>query len=224
MATEISRVNRTHRQAQRTYDQISRWYDLLEGYWEQKARAAALRHLNVAPGQQVLEIGPGPGHSLIALARAAAPSGQVCGLDLSSGMLHVARSKLGRAGLTLQPDLCCADAVQIPTASAVFDAVLMSFVLELFDTPEIPQVLSECHRVLRAGGRISVVALSKAGPHSRMRDLYEWGHVRFPQVLDCRPIFVQQSLEGAGFCTRQATRISLWGLPVEVLAAEKPKS
>ena len=224
MLTEISRVDRTHRQAQRTYDRISRWYDLLEGYWEQRARVAALRHLNVAPGQKVLEVGPGPGYSLVALARAAGPSGQVCGLDLSPGMLHVARSRLARAGLPLQPGLCCGDAVQIPAADAVFDAVLMSFVLELFDTPEIPQVLSECHRVLRAGGRISVVALSSAGPHSRMRDLYEWGHARFPQVLDCRPILVQQALEGASFRTCQATQISLWGLPVEVVSAERRSS
>lgn len=222
METEISRVNRTHRQAQRTYDRISRWYDLLEGYWEQTARAAALSYLHVAPGWKIFEIGPGPGHSLVALARAAGPSGHVCGLDLSPGMLHVARSRLERAGLPLQPGLCCGDAVQIPAADAVFDAILISFVLELFDTPEIPQMLSECQRVLRAGGRISVVALSKTGPHSRMRDLYEWGHARFPQVLDCRPIFVQQALEDVGFRTCQATRISLWGLPVEVVAAEKP--
>jgi ubiquinone/menaquinone biosynthesis C-methylase UbiE len=224
MLIEISRVYRAHRQAQRTYDRISRWYDLLEGYWEQRARETALRHLNVAAGQKVLEIGSGPGHSLVALARAVGPSGHVCGLDLSSGMLHVAQRRLKRARLALLPGLGCADAVQIPMANAVFDAVLMSFVLELFDTPEIPQVLGECRRVLRAGGRISVVALSKNGPHSGMRDLYEWGHARFPEVLDCRPILLQQALEGAGFRSLRATRMSLWGLPVEVVAAQKPPS
>jgi ubiquinone/menaquinone biosynthesis C-methylase UbiE len=221
MQTEISRVHRTHRQAQRTYDRISRWYDVLEGYWEQRARVAALRELNVSPGQKVLEVGPGPGHSLVALAKAAGPSGQVCGLDLSPGMLDVARNRLERARLPLPPGLCRGDAVRIPVANGVFDAVLISFVLELFDTPEIPRVLGECRRVLRAGGRISVVALSKAGPHSRMRDLYEWGHSRFPQVLDCRPILVQRSLEDAGFHTRQIAQASLWGLPVELVAAQK---
>jgi ubiquinone/menaquinone biosynthesis C-methylase UbiE len=221
MQTEISRVNRTHRQAQITYDRISRWYDLLEGYWEQRARLAALRELGVTPGERVLELGPGPGHSLVALARAAGPAGQVCGVDLSWGMLRVARSRLETTRLPAGPGLCRGDATQIPVADSVFDAMLMSFVLELFDTPEIPQVLAECRRVLRAGGRISVVALSKAGARSRMRDLYEWGHASLPDVLDCRPIFVQRSLEQAGFRTCRATRSSLWGLPVEVVAAEK---
>ncbi len=222
METEISRVNRSRRQAQRTYDRISRWYDLLEGYWEEKARLAALRELAVAPGQQVLEVGPGPGHSLVALARAVGPSGRVCGLDLSPGMLRVACTRLGRAGLPVQPGLCRGDALWMPIAGAVFDAVLLSFVLELFDTPEIPRVLEQCRRVLRPGGRISVVALSKAGPDSALRRLYEWGHARLPQVLDCRPIFVQRAIEAAGFRTCTSTRASLWGLPVEVVAAEKP--
>jgi demethylmenaquinone methyltransferase/2-methoxy-6-polyprenyl-1,4-benzoquinol methylase len=222
MNPDISRVERSHREAQRTYDRISRWYDLLEGYWERKARVAALQLLSASQGERVLEIGPGPGHSLVALAAAVGISGRVCGLDLSPGMLRVTQSRIELAQLPLRPGLCRGDALRIPLADGTFDALLMSFVLELFDTPEIPQVLAECQRVLRGGGRVGVVALSKAGPHSRLRDVYEWGHALFPWLLDCRPIFVRRSLEDAGFHTCHATDASLWGLPVEAVAAEKP--
>jgi hypothetical protein len=30
-------------------------------------------------------------------------------------------------------------------------------------------------------------ALSKEEGSNRIRDLYEWGHAKFPKLLDCRP-------------------------------------
>ena len=59
---EISRVTRSRREAQATYDRLSGWYDWLEGVWETKARNLALARLGVKPGETVLEIGIGPGH------------------------------------------------------------------------------------------------------------------------------------------------------------------
>jgi SAM-dependent methyltransferase len=45
-----------------------------------------------------LELGFGTGHALVALAAAVGSTGRVCGLDISSGMLRVARDRVGRAG------------------------------------------------------------------------------------------------------------------------------
>jgi hypothetical protein len=48
----------------------------------------------------------------------------------------------------------------------------------------------------------------------------EFGKLR-PEFLDyCRPIFVQQALEDSGFEIGDATCISLWGLPVEIVLAK----
>ena len=49
-----------------------------------------------------------------------------------------------------------------------------------------------------------------------MQEIYEWGHERFPHVLDCRPIHVAASLTEAGYSISSVRHLSLWGLPVDV--------
>jgi ubiquinone/menaquinone biosynthesis C-methylase UbiE len=132
-------------------------------------------------------------------------------------MLEITRSRIEKKGLSSRVTLKCADAAKLPFEAEFFDTVFMSFTLELFDTPEIPKVLHECKRVLPNGGRICVVSLSKEGELSWMRELYEWGHKRFPRLLDCRPIFVRRALEDSGFRISDAALMSLLRLPVEVV-------
>ncbi len=218
---EIGRVTRSKAQAQATYDKISRWYDLMEGMWEKEAREAGLRKLGVRVGERVLEIGCGPGHDLVALAQSVGETGKVYGIDLSPRMLSIARTRVNDKGFAGRVDLRRGDAVRLPFETDFFDALFMSFTLELFDTPEIPQVLRECHRVLQSGGRICIVSLSKAGRANWMRNLYEWGHERFPNLLDCRPIYVEKALWNAGFQFLDVTRTFLWGLPIENALAYK---
>ena len=217
----LRRVTRSKAEARAAYDRMSRWYPLLAGSWEQGLRNMALRTLHVAAGEWVLEIGSGPGQDLRGLAQAVGPGGWVCGVDLSSQMARLARARAAKAGLASRVDLAQGDAERLPLAAGTMDAVLMSFTLELFDTPAIPLVLAEVQRVLRLGGRLCVVSLSKAGPASRMRDLYEWGHDRFPNLLDCRPIFVRANVEAAGFEILDAALESLFGLPVEIVLGSR---
>jgi ubiquinone/menaquinone biosynthesis C-methylase UbiE len=216
---EISRVRRSKAEAQETYDRISRWYDLLEGIWEKKARDVGLQKLDVKEGEIVLEVGFGTGHGIRALAQAVGESGRVYGIDLSHRMVHITQARVNEVGLSERVKLMRGDAEYLPFEAECFDAIFMSFTLELFDTPEIPKVLSECHRVLRSGGRICVVSLSKLGGSNWMKELYEWGHRRFPKFLDCRPIYVQTALIDAGFQILDATSMSLFGLPVEIVLA-----
>jgi ubiquinone/menaquinone biosynthesis C-methylase UbiE len=218
---KLSRVTRSKKEAQATYDRISRVYDPLEGIWENKSRIIGLKKLAVKEGETVLEIGFGTGHSIIALAKSVGESGKVYGIDISPRMLEITQSRIDKNSLSDRATLKCGDAIQLPFVANFFDAIFMSYTLELFDTPEIPIVLSECKRVLRTGGRISVVSLSKKGGSNLMRDLYEWGHAKFPKLLDCRPIFVQDALETSGFQLSDTTTSTVWGLPVEIVLAIK---
>lgn len=217
----ISRVTRSKAEAQGTYDRISKWYDLLEGIWEKKARYAGLQKLEAKKGESVLEVGFGTGHSIQVLAHSVGKSGRVYGIDLSSRMLHIAQHRVSKARLSETVSLMHGDAEYLPFKAECFDALFLSFTLELFDTPEIPKVISECRRVLRSSGRICIVSLSKMGRSTWMRILYEWGHRSFPKLLDCRPIYVKNVLEDAGFQILDETLMFLVGLPVEIVLACK---
>lgn len=219
-SNEIARVFQSKDETKAFYNKISRVYDLLAEHSEGPMRRAGLEKLNVQSGEQVLEIGFGTGHCLISLAQSVGPMGKVFGIDISEKMLEVARENLQKAGLAERVELTCGDATKLSHLSDSLDAIFMSFALELFDTPEIPKVLAECKRVLKPGGRLGVVAVSKEGEHGVILDIYEWSHRHFPNLVDCRPIFVRRAVAAAGFRIAGAERKMMW-VPVEIVLGIK---
>jgi len=215
-------VSNTREETRATYDRIARFYDLVEGRWERNARLTGIRALALRPGEHVVEIGFGTGEALVGLARLAGPRGSVEGVDLSPNMVTKARNRVGAALLDAEVSLRTGDALALPYEGGQFDAAFTSFMLELLADDEIPAALAEVLRVLHPGGRLCVVALSRAGEDTLLRRLYEWGHVHFPHVLDCRPIYVAESLEDAGFEGIRPLRTRLWGLPIETVVGYRP--
>jgi ubiquinone/menaquinone biosynthesis C-methylase UbiE len=212
----------TRAQTRANYDRLSRWYDLMAGSSERKYRELGLRMLDLQAGERAVEIGSGTGQALLDLSRSAGVAGAAVGLDLSEGMCRVARDRLAEARLgSPLAAVACADAVALPLPDRAFDAVFMSFALELFDAADMSRVLEECRRVLRNTGRLGIVCMSESGPPNLMTRLYIWAHRRFPAVVDCRPISVSGLLEKYGLHTTQVTRGSMWGLPVEVVIATR---
>jgi len=202
------------------YNKISHVYDLLSDRSEAPMRKAGLELLSARAGESALEIGFGTGHCLVELAKAVGPHGKVFGLDLSDQMVKLAKANLTKAGLLERARVRCGDAARLPFAASSMDAVFMSFTLELFDTPEIPKVLRECKRVLRHGGRIVVVGMSKEGTNDPLISMFEWAHRHFPNFLDCRPIYVREALENAGFRIKKTLKKHMW-VPVEIIMGIK---
>jgi ubiquinone/menaquinone biosynthesis C-methylase UbiE len=204
----------------RFYDRISRAYDFIADASEHAIRARGLSTLALAPGEQVLDVGFGTGHALVAMAESVGTSGCVCGVDISGGMLSVARRRL-----TLQRQhrvlLVQGDARTLCFRSGAFDAVFFSFTLELFGAA-IPFVLREAHRVLRTGGRIGVVGLAESDSAGKISDLYLWLHRHLPHLIDCTPTNIARAITNAGFALTSAETTTMWTLPVAVVVGHKP--
>jgi len=216
--TGVLRVLQSRDEIRAYYDKIARVYDLLAERSEQPMREKGLALLAAREGESVLEIGFGTGHCLVALAEAVGEDGRVRGIDLSDAMLALARELVTARGLDRRVELTRGDAANLPYADGSLDGVFTSFTLELFDTPEIPAVLAEIRRVLKPGGRLAVVALSKEGKASLMLKAFEWTHRHFPNLMDCRPIFVRRAVEEAGLEIRSAEIDHMW-VPVEIVLA-----
>jgi demethylmenaquinone methyltransferase/2-methoxy-6-polyprenyl-1,4-benzoquinol methylase len=190
-----------------TYDTLSRWYDWLAAS-ERPHSQAGLAMLDVQPDESVLEIGCGTGHAIAAMERLGA---SVNAVDLSWGMVQVARGKVSNAGLLM------GNGMRLPFGRNQFDAIFMSFTLELFESPSI--VLAECRRVLQDNGRLGIVSLQRRNKwpvHA-----YDWVHRRWPVWVDCRPIQVCEVVEEAGFRVVDSAESSMWGLPVTQLIATR---
>jgi ubiquinone/menaquinone biosynthesis C-methylase UbiE len=211
MKSEMERVVRPRKQARASYNSMSRWYDLFTGS-EKRFADIGIQMLDVQPDESVLEIGCGTGHALIEFTNRGRI---VIGVDLSEKMLKVTREKIEitKAGL------CQADGLFLPFSKEQFDNVFISFTLELFDTPEIPKVLGEIHRVLKKDGKLGVVALAKQD--IKAIHIYEWFHRSMPVLVDCRPIYTNNMVSQAGYNIQQSRVASMWGLPVDILVARK---
>ena len=217
-------VPRTKEEAKRLYDRISRFYDFFTAAFERKYAEMALERLSVKEGEAVLEIGFGSGHCFRQIAQSVGKSGKAYGIDISTGMLEVTKRKLERAQLMDRAELHCGDAASLPYDDDTFDGVFMSFTLELFDTPEIPKVLEEIKRVLKPGGRLAVASMSKEDGESMLVRLYEWVHKKWPKYVDCRPIYVEQSLKDAAYEIKSKEKVRLFGLPGEIVIAVNASS
>jgi demethylmenaquinone methyltransferase/2-methoxy-6-polyprenyl-1,4-benzoquinol methylase len=200
------------------YDRLSGTYDFVANGSEAASRHWGVNLLAVQSGEHVLEIGCGTGHALTTLSAQAGASGHVVGVDQSPGMLNVARATLA-GGVEQHVTLAVSDARVLSLSSSRFDAVFMSFTLELFSPAEARQVLREVRRVLRSHGRLGVVALADTGRLNPIATTYKWLHRTFPEILDCQPIVLRPLLACERFSLTCEQHMSIWGLPVTCAVA-----
>jgi ubiquinone/menaquinone biosynthesis C-methylase UbiE len=143
------------------YDPVS-WLASL-GHWHAWQRTM----LAYLPGRgQVLEVGAGPGHMLVALSQAGL---SVTGLDLSPAMLSLARSRLRRDRVRV--DLCRGEATGLPFGPSSFDAVIAAFPTAYAHDQRWP---AQVWQVLRPGGRLVIVERATFETRGVMARAIDW--------------------------------------------------
>ena len=141
------------------FGEIAGRYDLMNaimtGGRHHAWRRAAARAL-VRPGDAVLDAGCGTGD--LAFACAAAGAASVLGVDFAAPMLARARRK-ARARRARGVAFAAADATRLPLAAGSLDVWCAAFAVR--NIPDLGAALAEARRVLRPGGRLGVLELTR---------------------------------------------------------------
>ena len=138
----------------RMFDRIAPVYDAMNRVMtaglDRRWRKETVRE-TVRPGDRVLDACCGTGD--LALAAHRAEAGSVVGVDFSEGMLERARGKA--------PELewVHADVLELPFEDGSFDAAVVGFGVR--NVEDLEGALRELHRVLRPGGRVGILEITR---------------------------------------------------------------
>ena len=128
------------------YDPMNRLMTAgLDRRWRRETAVAVVQH-----GDRVLDVCCGTGDLALAASDA---GGRVTGLDFSAPMLDRARGK------SSEIDWIEGDALALPFADGSFDAVTIGFGLR--NLPNVERGLTELRRVLRPGGRLAILEITR---------------------------------------------------------------
>ena len=116
-----------------------------------------LKAAGIQPGQQVLEVGCGPGYFTIAVAKLVGDNGCIHAIDLHPLAIKTVEEKLQKTGVT-NVKVRIADAAKTGLPSESID---LAFLFGVVHSLPLALVLPELHRVLKLGGALAVQTFSR---------------------------------------------------------------
>ncbi|WP_281242002.1 demethylmenaquinone methyltransferase [Marininema mesophilum] len=144
------------------FESIAKDYDRMNtllSFRRHKAwRNVAMREMKVQPGETALDVCCGTCDWTISLAKAS-QTGQIVGLDFSQNMLSVGEKKVTEVELESQVSLIHGNAMELPFPDNHFDHATIGFALR--NVPDYRHVLKEMARVVKPGGQVVSLELSK---------------------------------------------------------------
>lgn len=139
-------------QVEQMFDNISGNYDglnrVISGGMDVKWRKKVVRYVADTHPKTILDIATGTGDLAISFSKLEVE--KITGLDISEGMLSVARKKAAAKKISEKIEFLQADSEAMPFADNSFDAITVAFGIRNFETLE--KGLAEIYRVLKPGG------------------------------------------------------------------------
>jgi demethylmenaquinone methyltransferase/2-methoxy-6-polyprenyl-1,4-benzoquinol methylase len=143
------------------FNNISASYDFLNHLLslniDKSWRRTAIKILKTYNPGTVIDLATGTGDFAIAASRL--DNVQITGVDISSGMLSIARQKIAKLHLESIVKLVEADTGHLPFGNNVFDAAISAFGVRNFEDLKIG--LAEVFRVLKEGSVFIILEFSK---------------------------------------------------------------
>jgi len=150
------------RQVEKMFDTIAHSYDTLNHRlsWgiDKGWRLYAIKQLKKSEPKSILDIATGTGDFAILAARMLHPE-HITGVDISEGMMNIGKKKVEEAGLGSVISFRKEDCMKLSFSENSFDAITAAFGIRNFQ--DLDNCLKEMCRVLKKGGRLSIVELSQ---------------------------------------------------------------
>ncbi len=178
LARDLSRLQQVRdaraQRAQDYFQTVAKSWDSIRSLHvsQQKVEDKIREIIGDEPVGELLDIGTGTGRILEILAPRVEHG---VGIDLSSGMLAVARSNIERHGHT-HLQVRKGDMYNLPVDSGSVDLAIVHMVLHYSDEPQ--EVIREASRVLRPRGRLILVDFAAHG-EEQLRDEFKHHRLGF---------------------------------------------
>lgn len=143
----------------RGYSRSATRYDEVGGHMYLAGIRRLLPLVQLPPMPAILDVGCGTALNLIEAAQRFGPTRLLAGIDLSPGMVAVARAKTAALGLPAQ--IVQGDAERLPYPDGLFDLVICNSVFHWFD--DRAGAMREMARTLRPGGKLLLIAATRPG-------------------------------------------------------------
>jgi len=198
------------------YDKWAAYWDVWSKLVESRARARAIALAAIGDGQTYLEAAVGTGLTFREIVRRN-PNGVNIGIDLSEGMLGLARRRV-LPMKSAHHELHKGSAFTLPVQDESVDVLMSCYLFDILPSPWMDTVLLEFRRVLKGDGKLIMVNMTEAG--NIFAKVYDLVSRLAPKAIGARRgVCLEERLVQNGFAVEHREYVQQLLFPTEVIRA-----